>query len=245
MIQPIPIDAQDIVVTAAREADAESRTAASVTVIDGARMERLGEPLVPTLLRLSPSVSISTSGPAGSLTEVRIRGSEANHTLLFVDGIRVNDPAAGNVPRFELLNADLFSRIEVVRGPQSALWGSEAIGGVVSVTGGASAGPVLSALGELGSFGFGRAGVQGSANAGDLSLSGSAGWQHARGIDSFDGEGDRDGYRNLSGRFRAVWSPRSSLELGVNGFALSGRSEYDGYGAVSFQHEDTLDSTEN
>jgi vitamin B12 transporter len=55
--------------------------------------------------------------------------------LLFVEGIRANDPAAGNEPRFELLNADLASGVEVVRGPQSALWGSEAIGGVVAVIG--------------------------------------------------------------------------------------------------------------
>ena len=73
------------------------------------------------------------SGPAGTVTEVRIRGAEAYHSLLFIDGIRANDPAAGNAPRFELLNADLASRIEVVRGPQSAVWGSEAIGGVIAV----------------------------------------------------------------------------------------------------------------
>ena len=52
--------------------------------------------MVPDLLRLTPSVAVATSGPAGSLTEVRIRGAEANHTLLFIDGIRANDPAAGN-----------------------------------------------------------------------------------------------------------------------------------------------------
>ena len=82
-----------------------------------------------------PSASVSVLRPAGSLTEVRIRGAEANHTLLFIDGIRANDPATGDQPRFDLLNADIASRIEVVRGPQSALWGSEAIGGVVAVNG--------------------------------------------------------------------------------------------------------------
>ena len=97
-----------------------------MVVIDSQSIERLGEPLVPSLLRLTPSVAVATSGPAGSLTEVRIRGAENNHTLLFIDGIRANDPATGNQPRFELLNADVASRVEVVRGPQSALWGSEA-----------------------------------------------------------------------------------------------------------------------
>src|SRR4029079_18706530 len=123
------IDTNQIVVTASRVPEAEDRAAASVTVIDQKRIERLGEPLVPALLRLVPSVAVSASGPGGSLTDVRIRGAEANHTLLFIDGIAANDPASGNVPRFELLTADLVSRVEVVRGPQSALWGSEAIGG--------------------------------------------------------------------------------------------------------------------
>src|SRR5438552_17184681 len=130
-----PIDTDQIVITASRAPEQESRTPASVTVVDQQRIERLDEPLVPALLRLSPSVAVATSGPAGSLTEVRIRGAEANHRLLFVDGIKINDPASGDTPRFELLNADLASRIEVVRGPQSALWGSEAIGGVIAVNG--------------------------------------------------------------------------------------------------------------
>jgi vitamin B12 transporter len=245
MIQALPVETQDIVVTASRAPQAQDESPASVTLIDEERIERLGEPLVPGLIRLTPSVSVATSGPAGSLTEVRIRGAEANHTLLFVEGIRANDPAAGNIPRFELLNADLFSRIEVVRGPQSALWGSEAIGGVVAVGSGGVESRQLSALGELGSFGFRRAAVQGGIKRGDLTLSGAVGAQRSRGIDSFDGNGDREGYRNLSGRARATWSPTQTLEIGATGFALTGRSEFDGYSPVTFQRADTLDSTRN
>ena len=131
----LPIDTDQIVITASRAPEQEAQTPASVTIIDRERIEHLGEPLAPALLRLTPSVAVTTLGGSGLLTEVRIRGSEANHTLLFIDGIRANDPASGNTPRFELLNADLISRIEVVRGPQSALWGSEAIGGVIAVNG--------------------------------------------------------------------------------------------------------------
>src|SRR3982751_4614175 len=131
----IPIDTDQIVITASRTPEEQARTPVSVTIIDQKRIERLGEPLLPALLRLVPSAAVAASGPAGSLTEVRIRGAEANHTLLFIDGIRANDPATGDQPRFDLLNADIASRIEVVRGPQSALWGSDAIGGVVPVNG--------------------------------------------------------------------------------------------------------------
>ena len=113
--------------------------------------------MVSDYLRLIPSVSVAVSGPAGSLTQVRIRGAEANQTLLFVEGIRANDPAAGNEPRFELLNADLASRIEVVRGPQSALWGSEAIGGVIAVSGEAPGSGGTQGFAEGGSHAAGAA----------------------------------------------------------------------------------------
>src|SRR5687768_6626158 len=92
---PVPIiDTDQIVITASRGPEAEADSPASVTIIDAKRVERIGEPLVPALLRLTPSAAVAISGPAGSLTEVRIRGAEVNHTLLFIDGIRANDPAA-------------------------------------------------------------------------------------------------------------------------------------------------------
>jgi vitamin B12 transporter len=235
----------EIIVTAERALEEAGDTPASVTVIDSRSIERLGEPLVPSLLRLTPSVSVATSGPAGSLTEVRIRGAENNHTLLFIDGIRANDPATGNQPRFEVLNADVISRIEVVRGPQSALWGSEAVGGVVAVDGIDATDSRYSVGAEAGSFGFRRASASGALTRQDLSVSGGIGWQRAKGVDAFDGTGDRDGYRNLSGRVRGVWRATPDVRLGVAGFALSGRSEFDGYDPLTFLHADTLDSSRN
>jgi vitamin B12 transporter len=232
MVQ-LPIDTNEIVVTAARTPEEAAESAASVAIIDQDRIERLGEPLVPALLRLVPSTAVASSGPAGTVTEVRIRGAEAYHSLLFIDGIRANDPAAGNAPRFELLNADLASRIEVVRGPQSAVWGSEAIGGVIAVSGDTGEARSFSAATEAGSFGFRRASASASANPGAARLALAAGWQRADGIDVFGG-GDRDGYRNLSGRFGASLRLSPALELGVSGFALTGRTEYDGSDPFTF-----------
>ena len=241
-----PIANEEIVITAARVPQEASGVAASVTIIDKKRIERLGEPLVPALLRLGPSTAVATSGPAGSLTEVRIRGAEANHTLLFIDGIRANDPAAGNTPRFELLNADIASRIELVRGPQSALWGSEAIGGVIAVDGAPRMNAqLLTGQLEVGSFGFRRASAAAGLGNSAASISAAVGWQRADGIDSFDGEGDRDGYRNLSGRLRGSFEVSPSLSLGASAIGLSGRSEFDGFSPVTFQRADTLDSSRN
>src|SRR5579884_134761 len=147
-----PIDTNQIVITASRAPEKQAQSPASVTIIDAKRIERLDEPLARDLVRLVPSAAVSSSGSAGSLTDVRIRGAEANHTLLFIDGIRANDPASGDQPRFDLLNADIASRIEVIRGPQSALWGSEAIGGVVAVNGTPETSSAYAASAEGGSF---------------------------------------------------------------------------------------------
>lgn len=242
----LPIDADQIVITASRAPESEADTPASVTIIDQDEIQSLDEPLVTNLLRLTPSAAVTTVGPSGSLTELRIRGSEANHTLLFVDGIKINDPASGDEPRFELLNADLASRIEVVRGPQSALWGSDAIGGVIAVNG-VDDRPGYSASAEAGSFGFERASASGALASRSASLAGAVGWQRATGIDSFGSPGgDKDGYRNLSGRARGTVTIAPSVKVGASALALSGKSEFDGYALnPPFEHTDTLDNSRN
>jgi len=241
----LQIDTGQIVITASRAPQAEAQSPASVTIIDGEAIVRLGEPLIADLLRLTPSAAVTANGPAGSLTEVRIRGSEANHTLLFVDGIKINDPASGDTPRFELLNADLASRIEVVRGPQSALWGSDAIGGVIAVNGlDQSEGSAAQA--EAGSFGFRRGSASAAIASDKGAVAGAIGWQRATGIDSFGSPGgDKDGYRNLSGRLRGTLKVTPALRLGASALALTGSSQFDGYDLVTFEHEDTLDSSHN
>jgi vitamin B12 transporter len=240
----LPIDTNQIVITASRAPESEAQTAASVTIIDQQQIERLDEPLISALLRLTPSAAIATSGPAGSLTEVRIRGAEANHTLLFVDGIKIDDPASGDTPRFEILNADLASRIEVVRGPQSALWGSEAIGGVIAVNGLDDA-PGYAANAEAGSFGLIRGSGSASVVTGQASVSGAVGFQHATGINSVAGPGDKDGYRNLSGRLRGTWHPQADVEIGASALALTGTDEFDGFDPFTGAHVDTHDSSRN
>src|SRR4051794_33998953 len=216
----LPISTDQIVITASRAPESEVKTPASVTIIERQRIERLGEPLVSALLRLTPSAAAPPSGPAGSFTEVRIRGAENNHTLLFIDGIRANDPASGDFARFELLNADIASRIEVLRGPQSALWGSDAIGGVIAVNGtDDQAG--YAATAEAGSYGFARASGSAAISGDKAALAGAVGWQRATGVDNFGAPGgDRDGYHNLAARLRALAALTPDVRLGAAGFAL-------------------------
>lgn len=205
-----------------------------------------GLPMIADALRLTPSVSVSASGPRGTQTQLRIRGSEANHTLLFVDGIRFNDPAAGNEGRFELLTNDSISRIDIYRGPQSAFWGSEAIGGVVDVhTNEARHQLSLDALAEYGSLDSARASVRAVRLTDRLGLSGSAAWQSSDGIDSFSRGGERDGFRNRSASFKAVFKPGDGIDLGAVAHWIDAESEYDGLDPLTFRRSDTLDETRN
>ena len=239
------IDPPAIVVTASRAEEKASDTPASISLLDAQRIERLGTPFVPDLLRLTPSASVAVSGPAGSQTQLRIRGAEANHVLLFVEGIRANDPASGNEPRFELLNADLASRIEVVRGPQSALWGSEAVAGVIAMNGPAPGSVATQLFAEAGSHASLRGGARTSFGTEDQGFSIGMAGQRSDGIDAFSGQGERDGYRNAGMRASGRYRISPMLLMGASGFGLWGKSEFDGYNPDTFQRDDTLDETHN
>ena len=248
--QQLPADAarpdEEIVVTGSREPVPLAEAAVSATVIDAEELEALGLPATSDVLRLVPGVSVSVSGARGSQTQLRIRGAEANHTLIFLDGIRFNDPAAANEARFELLSNDTLSRVEVVRGPQSALWGSEAIGGVVAVE---TADPLrvsgLSLLGEYGSLDTARGSAQFATRTGNLGLSGSAALFYTDGIDAFGAGGERDGFNNRSASLKAVFSPLPASELGAVAHYIEGETEFDGFDPATFRRGNTLHSTDN
>lgn len=237
----------EIIVTASREAIAAEIAPVSSTVLGEAEIEALDLPAAADLLRLTPGVSVSTTGPRGTQTQLRIRGAEANHTLLFVDGIRFNDPAAGNEPRFELLTSDLLSRIEVVRGPQSALWGSEAVGGVIAVdTGDPFLRTGFVGEGEYGSLDSARLFGRYAVRTGDVGISGGLGYQRSDGIDSLGGgAGDRDGFENLAASLRIEARPSDNARLGATGYWTEGTSHYDGLDPNFFVRADTLDTTKS
>lgn len=243
---PSSAPAEEIIVTGSREAVEAAESPVSGTVLGRAELEALALPAASDALRLAPGVSVATSGPRGSQTQLRIRGAEANHTLLFVDGIRFNDPAAGNEARFELLMNDPLSRLEVVRGPQSALWGSEALGGVIAAeTADPFSSSGLSALGELGSLDTSRASLQLASRLGDVGISGSGSWIRSDGMDSFGAGGERDGFDNRTANLKLVFRPVPFGELGLVGHWMEGESEFDGFDPVTFSRADTLDSTDN
>jgi vitamin B12 transporter len=125
---------QEIVVTATRLATPLREVASSVTVITAADIERKGARTVADALRDVPGLSVNQTGPTGSVTTVSLRGAKTEQTKVLIDGVCVNDPISpGGGFNFGNLLTDDVERIEVVRGPQSVLYGSDAIGGVINI----------------------------------------------------------------------------------------------------------------
>lgn len=127
---PLPM----LVVTANRTPLPIERLGASVTVIPAEDIQSFGTKSLADVLRGTPGLNITESGGPGSLTNVSLRGSNPGQTLVLIDGIRVGDASSTDgALDFGALSAVDIERIEVVRGPQSALYGSDAMGGVINI----------------------------------------------------------------------------------------------------------------
>jgi vitamin B12 transporter len=127
-----PYAAEPLVITSGRLAEPQAQATAATKVFERADIERLQVSSVPDLLSRVPGVSIVQNGGRGSLTSLFLRGANANQTLVLVDGVRLNAAASG-LARLEFLSPEQIERIEVVRGPRSALYGADAIGGVIQI----------------------------------------------------------------------------------------------------------------
>lgn len=186
------------------------QSGSSITVLDAQALEQRQTRSVSDILRDVPGVAVSR---VAGQTQVRLRGTEANHVLVLIDGIEVSDPFAGEFD-FGTLIADDHARIEVLRGQQSALYGSDAIGGVIQyITPTGREDPGVSGRVEGGSFGTVNAAarVAGIAGQVDYALSGTI--NTARGTPNA-----RGGTRDLSNDTGAVslkstWAPTSNARV--------------------------------
>ncbi|WP_235525224.1 MULTISPECIES: TonB-dependent receptor plug domain-containing protein [unclassified Sphingomonas] len=213
-----PVDEADpIIVTGTRALDGTPADllGSSYTLLDAQALENRQTRVVSDILRDVPGVAVSRSGGVGGFTQVRLRGTEANHTLVLIDGIEASDPFLGEFD-FATLIADDVARIEVLRGQQSATYGSDAIGGVIHyITANGADAPGVRGRIEGGSFGTvsGAARIGGVASGLDYVLSGAFldtdGTPSAR-----RGIGDRDlsaGNRQLAGKLAYDLAPNLRL----------------------------------
>jgi len=206
-----------IVVTASRSGDpvALSQLGASVSVIDADTMAQRQTRFVSDILRDVPGIAVNRG--IGGLTQLRLRGAEGNHVLVLIDGIEVSDPYQGEFD-FGSLIADDAARIEVLRGQQSSLYGSDAIGGVIHyITASGAETPGVQLRAEGGSFGSyaGRARIAGV--SGDLDYALSSSWVHTDGTPTARG-GNRDiGLDNVGATAKLAWSPGETFRLSAVG----------------------------
>ncbi len=128
-----PLELEALVVTAALEPLAEKDVAGSITIITREEIEQRQYKYLSDLLRSVPGFAVSQSGGPGTQTQLRVRGSEANHILVLVDGIIANDPASADEFQFQYALTSNIERIEILRGPQSATWGTDALSAVVNI----------------------------------------------------------------------------------------------------------------
>jgi len=231
---------EPVVVTATRTPETAEETLSSVTVVEREEIDRRQSRTMTDVLRGLPGVTITNSGDIGHTTNVYLRGTRPDHVLLLVDGIKLGTATSGFIP-WPSIPLGQVGRVEVVRGPASSLYGSEAIGGVVQVfTRQAEPGPLTPRFSAT-------AGSRGTAEA-QLGLSGGAvmelgtGWFDAGlgftstdGFDVCDGPGgcgviepDDDGYTNGNGSLRAGWRLSDRLEADVSFLRSVGDLEFDG-----------------
>jgi len=207
----------DIVVTATRSGDTipTDLIGSSVTVIDSQDLQDRQTRFLSDVLRDVPGVEVNRTGGIGGLTSVRIRGSENNHVLVFVDGIKVDDPYSSSGFDFSTLLNDESSRVEVLRGQQSSLYGSDAIGGVISYTtlSGREA-PGITLRAEGGSMGTYSLGGRAAGVVNDtLDYAFSSSYYHTDGYKVVE-DGTRDtGDTSLGATGKLNWTPASNFKL--------------------------------
>lgn len=210
---------QEIVISAARVEMPREASGSSVTVLDEDYLERNQIRIISDALRDIPGIAVSRQSGLGSKTQIRIRGAEANQTLVLIDGIEVNDIGAGSEFDFaNLLNLEI-ERVEVLRGAQSALWGSDAMGGVINIITKKGKGPLsATATIETGSFDTQQQSISISSGNEQSHFALSAVFLDSDGISVANedrGNPEEDGYRNKSFNFKGGFQAHEDLELNL------------------------------
>ena len=230
---PAAIALDPVIVTANRTSTPARAVGSAVTVIDRAELERRQVRFVADALRTIPGVGFSRTGTVGGLTQVRLRGAEGNQTLVLIDGIEVNDPATGGEYDFANLLADDVERIEVLRGPQSALYGSDAMGGVVNIVTRKGEGkPFATARLEGGSKGTASGVLSAGGVSGNADFFGSLGGYRTDGFSSaseWRGNPEADGYDNVTGFAKFGVDATQDLRLDMVGRVTDYRADADGF----------------
>lgn len=228
--------AEPRVISATRTEMPPEQVASAISVITREELDQRQVRYVSDALRAVPGLAVNRSGSFGGTTQVRIRGAEANHTLVLFDGIEMNDPYADEYDFGNLLVGDI-ERIEVLRGPQSVLYGSEAIGGVINIiTRRAEPGFAANGRFELGGLRTksGLLELRGADETSWFTLNSQGTWTNgAYHADRDNGNHDEDGFREYSVSARLGFTPTETFELDSSFRLTRSRVGLDGYDWIS------------
>jgi len=220
--------ADAIFVTALRTPVAVDRVSSSITVLDADDLA-LAQPLALTdVLVRTPGLSLARNGGYGQVTSLRVRGADPAETVVVIDGMRMSDATATNGGfDFSQLFADDIARVELLRGPQSILWGSSAMGGVIDVTTVAPTKPLQGDFGvEAGSHQTvdAHAGLGGTSSLVDWRISGTA--FTTEGIPTLVGGTQPNGYTRQAASGTLTFHIAANVSLDLRGYWDSGRNSF-------------------
>lgn len=229
-----------IVVTATRTPLAKKDVASSVTVISREDIENSGKARVAEVLRDVPGLTLIQTGGPGQQSSVFMRGTESNHILVMIDGVELNDPSVpGGQMDFADLVLDNVERIEVVRGPQSTLYGSDAIGGVINIITRTDDGANYHL--EIGEMASVNTGASLRRSMGDHSFGLSANVLDTEGSSaatpSATVHDEKDAYRNITASVRWATKISEFLDFEFRTRLQNSESEIDEFGFTQVAHD--------
>ena len=225
----------DVVVSATKTQTSTIELASSITVVDSAEIANRNSANVFELLKNEYGISFTRQGGAGTLSNIYIRGGNSDHTLVLIDGVEVNlnsDPS--NVYDFAFLSTDNIQSIEILRGPQSTLYGSNSLAGVINIITKKGAGkPNFSLLAEAGSYKTYKTSLGMNGNITNFNYSVTLGRSESEGFSAASeryGNFEKDGYvkDNISARFGYDFA--ETAEINVFMKYNNSKSDYDQFG---------------
>jgi vitamin B12 transporter len=235
-----------IIVTASRDETPVSKVGQSVSVITAKDIETRQSAAVADLLRDVPGVTVTRNGGIGTNASVSIRGADSDQTVALIDGVKINDPSSpGGGFNFGNLLTGNIGRIEIVRGSQSVLWGSQAIGGVVNIiTQHPAEALSVNANAEYGWRNSANLVGNVSGKFGPVSASIGGGYFRTNGFSAFnEGRGgtERDGYRNIGANAKFNIALSQSVSLNLRGWYSGSKVGIDGFAPPDSVFGDTIE----
>ena len=218
---------EEVLVSASLMPITASRSANAVTVIDRAQLRNRATVSLSNILRDVPGFSVSQVGVLGSQTQVRVRGAEANHLLVTIDGVEANDPSQGDEFSWGTLTASDIERIEIIRGPQSSLRGSDAVAGVVNIITRSAEKSSVGLFLESGSWATHHSGFNIGHKQGDFDIR--FGLSHIESAgDNIARTGDEnDGYRNTTYNIRSGLKLSDQMDISFAARESDGMNQFD------------------